>query len=61
MGEYNLENPMYVIPIGGVDIVMGIQWLRTLGTMSTNYKDLFMRFELAGIKYELKGLRYAST
>jgi hypothetical protein len=61
MGEYNLEIPMYVIPIGGVDVVLGIQWLRTLGTISTNYNELFMRFELEGIQYELKGLKYAPS
>jgi hypothetical protein len=60
MGECNLEIPLYalyVIPIGGVDVVLGIQWLRSLGTISTNYNRLFMRFELEGIQYELKGLK----
>lgn len=42
MGEYNLESSMYSIPFGGVDFVMQIQWLRTLGTISTNYKELCM-------------------
>jgi hypothetical protein len=49
---------MYGIPIGGVDVVIWIQWLRTLGTISTNYSELFMRFELEGIQYDLKGLKY---
>ena len=57
MGEYNLESPMYSIPIGGVYVFLGIQWLRTLGTISTNYNELFMKFELEGIQYELKGLK----
>jgi len=46
MEEYNLEIPMYVIPIGGVYGVLRIQWLSTIGTISTNYKELFMIFEL---------------
>jgi hypothetical protein len=25
MGEYNLEIPMYVVPIGGADVVLGIE------------------------------------
>ena len=50
---------MYGIPIGCVYVVLGIQWLRRLGTISTNYKELFMRSELEGIQYELKGLKYA--
>jgi hypothetical protein len=61
MGEYNLENPMYVIAIGGVDVVIGIQLLRTLGTLYTNYNELFMRFELEGIQYALKGLNYGPS
>jgi hypothetical protein len=61
MGEYKLEIPMYDISIGGVDVVMGIQWLRTLGIVSTYYKELFMRFELEGIQYQLKGLKYAPS
>lgn len=52
---------MYAIPIGGVDVVLGILWLGTLGTISTNYNELFMRFELKGIQYELKGLKYAPS
>jgi len=61
MGEYNLEITMYVIPIGGVDVVLWIQWLRTLVTISTNYNELLMRFELEGIQYELKGLKYGNS
>ena len=57
MGEYNLEILMCSIPIGGVDIFLGFQWLRILGTISTNYQESFMRFELEGIQYELKGLK----
>ena len=49
---------MYVIIIEGLDVVLSIQWLGTLGIVSTNYNELFMRFELEGIQYELKGLKY---
>ena len=56
MIDYNLSNPMYgIIPIGGVYVVIGIQWLRTLGTISTNYNEVFMIFELEGIQFKLKG------
>ena len=46
------------ISIGGVDVVLGIQWLRTLGTISTKYNESFMIFELEGIQYELKEFKY---
>jgi hypothetical protein len=61
MGEYNLSGPMYAILTGGVYIILGIRWLRTLGTVYTNYNELFLRFELEGIKYEIKGLKYAPS
>jgi hypothetical protein len=30
---------MYAIQIGGVDVVFGIQWFRTFGIVSKNYKE----------------------
>jgi hypothetical protein len=44
MGEYNLESTMYGIPIGGVDVVVGIKWLRKLCRVSTKHMELFIRF-----------------
>ena len=31
MGEYVLKIPMIAIPMGGVDVVLGVQWLQYLG------------------------------
>jgi hypothetical protein len=48
MGEYVMNSPMISIPMGGVDVVLGIQWLQSLGTMDFNFQGLFMKFSLEG-------------
>jgi hypothetical protein len=34
MGEYVMNSPMISIPMGGADVVLGIQWLQSLGTVA---------------------------
>ena len=36
--DYNLELEFYAVPLGGVDVVLGIQWLQTLGTYSAKHQ-----------------------
>jgi hypothetical protein len=56
MGEYIMNSPMIAIPMGGVDVVLGIQWLQSLGTMDFNFQELFMKFSLEGKEIELRGI-----
>ena len=44
MGEYLLNSPIISIPMGGVDVVLGVQWLQSLGTMAFNFQKCFMKF-----------------
>ena len=37
----------YVIPLAGCDMVLGIQWLVTLGSITWNFKELTIEFRLA--------------
>ncbi|KAH9301200.1 hypothetical protein KI387_012783, partial [Taxus chinensis] len=60
MGDYILNSPMYAISMGGADIVLGVQWLTTLGTIEMNFQGLFMRFHSEGRTFELRGLRAKS-
>jgi hypothetical protein len=46
MGEYVMNSPMIDIPMGGADVIQGIQWLKSLGTMVFNFQELFMKFSL---------------
>ena len=44
MGEYVLTSPMLSIPMGGVDVVLGLQWLQSLGRVDFNFEELFLIF-----------------
>jgi hypothetical protein len=48
MGEYVMNSLIIAIPMGGADVVLGIQWLQSLGTMDFNFQELFMKFSLEG-------------
>jgi hypothetical protein len=58
MGEYVMNSPMIAIPMGGADVVLGIQWLQSLGTMAFNFQELFMKFSLEGKEIELRGITW---
>ena len=36
MEKYVLNSPMIAIPMGGANVVLGVQWLQSLGTMTFN-------------------------
>jgi hypothetical protein len=56
MGGYVMNSPMIAIPMGGADVVLGIQWLQSLGTMDFNFQELFIKFSLEGKEIELRGI-----
>jgi hypothetical protein len=56
MGEYVMNITMISIPMGGDDVVLGIQWLQALGTMDFNFQELFMKFSLEVKEIELRGI-----
>ena len=56
MGEYVLNSPMLSIPMGGVDVVLGVQWLQYLGTITFNFQEIFLNFFSKGKEVELRGI-----
>ena len=56
MGEYVLNSPMLSIPMGGVDVVLGVQWLQSLETITFNFQELFLNFFSKGKEVELRGI-----
>ncbi|GJX40716.1 putative mitochondrial protein [Tanacetum coccineum] len=48
-----------LLPLGGCELVLGVQWLSTLGTIQWNFKDLVMQFHYEGQKVILRGTHQA--
>lgn len=46
---------LHVLPIVGANVVLSVQWLKSLGPILTNYNSLCMKFFHAGNFVELKG------
>ncbi|XP_074327832.1 uncharacterized protein LOC141665749 [Apium graveolens] len=45
-----------LIDLGSCDMVLGVQWLSTLGTVRWDFKNLIMEFMLAGNLFKLRGI-----
>jgi hypothetical protein len=56
MGEYFLDSSMISIQMGGVDVVLGVQWLQSLGIVVINFQDIFMMFSSDGKEIDLRGI-----
>ena len=53
MGDYHLKNHMFSISMGGYDILLGVEWLRTLEMITMDYQDLYMSFTQEARTYTL--------
>ena len=42
--------------MGGVDVVLGVQWLQSLGTIDFNFQERFLNFFGEGKEVELRGI-----
>jgi hypothetical protein len=51
---------MFAIDMGGCDIVLGAEWLRTLGPILMDFKELNMQFDQAGHQYKFQGITVGS-
>jgi hypothetical protein len=52
IGNYHLKSHMFVIDMGGCDIVLGADWLRTLGPILMDFQNLTMQFDQGGHQYK---------
>ena len=60
IGDYNLCYDMFFIPFGRCNVVLGMQWLRTLGPILWGFVELWMWVLVNGKKHTLKGLQLGS-
>jgi hypothetical protein len=44
LGRYNLTHDFYVMDLLDTNVILGVQWLSTLGPITTNYKTMEMSF-----------------
>lgn len=45
MGDYHIKTHMFAINMGGCDIVLGAEWLRTLDLVTMDFQELYMSFK----------------
>jgi hypothetical protein len=57
MGEYFLYSPIISIQMGGVDVVLGFQWLQSLGILAFEFQNIFTRFSSNDNEIELKRIQ----
>jgi hypothetical protein len=60
IGWYNLKSHMFAIDMGGCDIVLGVEWLRTVGPIFMDFKELTMKFQHDGEQYKFQGFTTSS-
>ncbi|GJX36874.1 reverse transcriptase [Tanacetum coccineum] len=59
--QWSLQNEVFtsdviLLPLGGCEMVLGIQWLATLGDMQCNFKKLIMKFNHKRRQIVLRGM-----
>ncbi|KAG6488248.1 hypothetical protein ZIOFF_057007 [Zingiber officinale] len=55
--NYELITDLFLLPLDGCDVVLGAQWLRTLGDIIWNFSQLTMRFQDQGKEVCIRGKR----
>jgi hypothetical protein len=59
-GDCHLKSHMFAINMGGCDIVLGADWLRILGPILMDFKELTMQFDQEGQQYMFQGITIGS-
>jgi hypothetical protein len=60
IGQNHMKSHMFSIDMGGCDIVLGFEWLRNMGPILMNFKELTMQFNQEGQQYKFQGITTGS-
>ncbi|XP_043725548.1 uncharacterized protein LOC122672115 [Telopea speciosissima] len=53
--HHKFELDLYVLPIKGAEVVLGVDWLETLGPIVSDYRNLTMEFQWGNQQVHLQG------
>lgn len=56
MQRYTISTEVRTLPLDYCDLVLGVQWLVTLGPIWWDFSNLRMEFLLGGVKHVLRGV-----
>ncbi|XP_021766133.1 uncharacterized protein LOC110730619 [Chenopodium quinoa] len=56
LGGLSFTTDVMLIPLGSCDMVLGVQWLNTLGSISWNFRQLTMKFWVNNQWLEVRGV-----
>lgn len=57
LGDLELTIDAYILDFGGVDLILGVAWLQTLGKVLMDWADMSMIFEMQGAIVKLQSIR----
>ncbi|KAK8942858.1 hypothetical protein KSP39_PZI008722 [Platanthera zijinensis] len=60
MQGVTFTSDMLILPLGGCEVVLGIQWLVTLGVIQWDFSNLKMEFTSQGKKISLRGSKHVA-
>ena len=55
VGPHVLQQNAYVLELGGIDMILGMEWLETLGEVKTDWRKQIMSYEQGGKVITLEG------
>ena len=57
MGDYHVKTCIFSIDIGSCDILLGVEWLHTLGLITMDFQELYMSSVKESHTYMLHGIK----